>query len=152
STDRRSHAGDNLEFDSGRAQRLRLLTTAAENKGIAALQSHHPLSAAGPLDHQTIDLGLIERPRRARAAADVNQFRVRRRLLEQFGTDERVVKNHLRRGQNLKTAYGDQIRGTWTCADQIDFTAHRESTPPPRAPSFVPPAPRRAGPPRPEAP
>ena len=78
------HAGHDLELDARLAQHERLLAAAAEHQRIAALEPHHPPPGAPVLDEQPVDL-LLRHLRPAALLADVDQLRVRPRVLERLG-------------------------------------------------------------------
>ena len=59
--DGRADAGDDLETQPRRRERLRLLAAAPEDKRIAALQPHDPLSRPRFFHEQRVDLLLLER-------------------------------------------------------------------------------------------
>ncbi len=118
------HAGHDLELDARLAQHERLLAAAAEDQRIAALQPHHPPPGAPVLDQQPVDL-LLRHLRPAALLADVDQFRVRPRVLERLLRDQAVVEDDVGRGDQLDRADRQQPRVAGPGADQVHGRSDR---------------------------
>ena len=84
------------------------------------------------LDQQPVDL-LLRHLRPAALLADVDELRVRARVLERLRRDQAVVEDDVGRGDQLDRADGQQPRVAGPGADQVDGHATR-----------LPPSPRRA--------
>ena len=110
-------AGQHGEIDPGGRERLQLLSAAAEDKRIAALEPHHPLALPGVLDQQRIDLLL--------SAADISgrlahayARRVAPRQIEDRGRHQPVVQDHIGVVQRPQSLEGQQFRIAGTRPDQ----------------------------------
>ena len=91
----RGDTGDFLERNSCLGQRLRLLTAAAEHKGITALEPAHGFSLPRQIDQECIDLPLRHAVV-STALACRDFFRIRASHLQKISVHQRIVYNGIR--------------------------------------------------------
>jgi hypothetical protein len=105
------HAGrdarDDLEPDTRRGQRLRLLAAAPEHERVAAFQPHHAPPRGGPLDQLRVDLVLLDR-RPSRLLADVAELRAGTGAVQRPVWDQPVVEHHIGARDQLQRTPGHQ--------------------------------------------
>ena len=100
-------AGHHFEMDTGLVQRFQFLTAATEHERIATLEPHHARAAAGMVDQQAMDPGLID-ARSLRLFADIDHLRIAARHRQDFGADQMVVQDHVGFVQGAQCAQGQQ--------------------------------------------
>ncbi len=109
-----------FEIDPGGGHGFGLLPAAAEDEGIAALQTHHHLAGFRPFDQQAIDVRLIlVLP--ASPAADVDPLRPVRRMPQQRGIREVIVQDDIGLLKTGLAFHRQQTRVSRTGTDEIDF-------------------------------
>ena len=116
---RAADARHDLVVDAGLVQRLRLLRAAAEDKRIAALQTHDQLAGLAVLDEARVDLILRHR-NIARRLACVDQHAARLRLKWQLVACETIEHEHVGAPHEIEPAYGNQPRVSRAGADKED--------------------------------
>ena len=116
--DRRRDAGNDLEGDAGRRQRLGLLAAAAENEGITALESDDALALPRSGDEQPDDLVLFD-TLTAAVLADQHALGPLRGVVEQARIGQVVVDDHIAALQAAHSIDGDQPGASRPGADQI---------------------------------
>ena len=129
---RAADARHDLVVDAGFVQRLRLLRAAAEDKRIAALQTHDQLAGLAVLDEARVDLVLRHR-NIARRLACVDQHAARLRLKWQLVASETIEHEHVSAPHEIEPAYGNQPRVTRAGSDEKDrhsAPSARSSRPP----------------------
>src|SRR5439155_14959472 len=109
----RRDAWNDLERHAGIGERERLLPAAAEEERVAALESHDVVSATAERDEQLVDLLLLE-------TVSLDPQCVGGRLVDELGSDEAVVDDHVARTDALEALDRDQPGIAWTGADEGD--------------------------------
>jgi hypothetical protein len=118
----RADAGHDLERDAGLGERERLLASAAEHEGIAALEAHDALAALGGADHDAVDL-LLGDVMPARALPHVEALGLAREL-QDGGVHEGVVEDEVGLGQPRRCLAREQLRISGAGPDEGDEPAH----------------------------
>ena len=116
--ERRRHAGDDLEPHAGIEQCLSLLATATEHVRIAAFQPHDGPVVLGEGDEERADQLLGHTP--TRTLADVDQLGCRVDDRQHAVADKGIVDDHVGLGEQPGGAHRQQVRVSWTCADQMN--------------------------------
>jgi hypothetical protein len=109
-----------LNPDARRAQRSDLFAASAKDKGIAALQTDHPLALLSLFNQQGLD-GLLGNGVVISLLTHVNAPGIAPRQVENLGTDQPVVNDHVRFPKQPCGAKGEKLRISWACADQMDY-------------------------------
>ena len=89
---RGSNSGHDFEWNSGVRQSFRFFAAAAEDEGISALQPDHVEAAPSAIDQQRANF-LLRRGMIGSLFADIDPFSVFRRILEQIGIRQVIVKD-----------------------------------------------------------
>src|SRR5919107_1076554 len=118
-SDATRHAWDDLEGKSGPFQRERLLTAAAEDVRVAALQAHDAHPGAALLDKKFVYLLLGHRGI-TRLLADVDLLGFRPRVAEQRFWREPVVDDGVGLLHAAHALQGEESWIPWPAADQVD--------------------------------
>ncbi len=124
---RRRGGGDawhDLHIDAAATQELGLLARAAEDRGIAALQTHHPQPPLGKAQHQPAD-GLLAHAGAAGALADLDLETARRRQGDDLLADQGVIEHRLRALDHPQGPDGQQVHRARPCADQKHLSRFR---------------------------
>ena len=119
SRNRRTDARNDLIRDARAFQRDRLFTTSAEHERISAFEPDYQFAFARFANEKLLDLSLIGAVLTG-LLANINQFGAFRRMFQQFGAHQSIVKNNLRLLQTIFTLQGEQIRVARPGPDQID--------------------------------
>ena len=115
--ERRAHAGHDFERHAGAGQRQRLLAAAPEHERIAALEPHDALPGAPEPHQQLLDLALA-RSAGAHRLAHVELRRGLGRERQDFGADQPIVDDGIRRLQSSQRLERQQLRVARPRADQ----------------------------------
>jgi hypothetical protein len=125
---RRGHSGHDLERDSSVGAGKRLFSAAAEDERIAALQTNDDRTGSRVGDEQRVDLLLLER-RRSGLLAGVDALRAAGREIQQRGSCETVIHDHVGLTKHLRSTQRHQPRVAGSRSDQIDGSGHGDSVP-----------------------
>ena len=121
---RRGHAGHHLEGDARLHQDLRLLSAPAEDKGVAALQSHDALALdAGLGQQQGVDLRLLGASLSGELA-HVYDLGVGADVLQEARVYQAIVDHHLCRLQQSAAPNRNQLRVSGARSYQVDLASH----------------------------
>ena len=119
----RGDAGDDFEGNAGLGQRFGLLTAAAEQEWVAALEPDHGEPAARALDEHGGDFILGKSVRRF-LLTDVEAFGGGWREIKQRGGRQVIEEHGVGLGEEAAAFDGDQLGIAGAGADEIDFTGH----------------------------
>ena len=114
----RSHARHNRKSEAVFLKQESLLSAAAENKGIAALETRDALALKSQLHEQLADILLPHRVV-ARALADVDSFRLLRHKVENTAVREIIIDDDVRLEKALQRLESQKPRITRARSDQI---------------------------------
>ena len=120
----RSDARHDLEVDARLDELLELLTAAAEDEGIAALESYHPLAfLASETSRRLISsCGKVWLPA---SLADIDAFCFGTGDLENVGCDQMIVHQRIGATDETHCPYRQQLRIAGPCTHQRNRTATR---------------------------
>ena len=125
------HARHDLERDSRRAERQRLLGPAAEHEWVSALEPHHLTPGSRMLDQELVDFLLRERAVADRLAGADPQGPFRGQV-QQPRARQMVVNDDVGRREQGFAPTGQKPRVTRPGPDQVDFSRtwrrHRRET------------------------
>src|SRR5690349_4460095 len=107
--DRTRNTRHDLKWNSGLPQSASFLTSAAENKGVATLEPANVLTLAAFIDHDPVNVFLLE-IFVTRFFADVDNFGVRPGFFKKVQVDQAVVKNDIGLTKACQSTHGNQIR------------------------------------------
>src|SRR5579863_9891782 len=116
-SERRSDPRHDEAGDALRGEHLELLPSAAEHKGIAALQARDTLARPCQLDQQLVDARLM--CVLARLLTDKNPLRIAARSLEYGIRHQAVVEDDVGLLQQLQRPQRQQVRVTRAGSDQV---------------------------------
>src|SRR5204863_4752214 len=102
----------------GLGEALGLLSPPAEHERVAALQPHHAPPGARVLDHQALDVRLLDLGL-AGALADVRQLGILARAAQRLGGNQPVVQDHVGARDELCAAHGHEPGIARSGADQV---------------------------------
>lgn len=108
-----------LNPDARRTQRRDLFAASAKNKGIAALQADHALALLSLFNQQSLD-GLLGDGMMIPLLTDVDAPGIASRQVENLGTHEAIVNDHVRFPKKPCGAKGEELRISWAGADEMD--------------------------------
>ena len=114
------HSGDDAKGHARRRERQNFFAAAAEDEGVAALQSQHAQSAARKIDEQCADVFLGDGGLAASLAGEV-QPRALARQGQNAGIDQRVVNDHVGLNQARQCIESQQPGISGPRAHQPDF-------------------------------
>ena len=93
------------------------LPAAPEHVGVAALETDHPLAAAGQVDQERIDL-LLAQDVPAAPLGGVDDLGAGVKVLQEVPGRQRVDDDHVRLAQQLQAAGGDEAAAARATAHQ----------------------------------
>ena len=117
-------AGHHLEGHAFGHQGFDFLAAAAEDEGVAPLETQHPLALLRQAHQQGIDVLLLEGVLVA-FLAGVDELGIATHQIQHFGRDQAIVDHHVGLLHQAQGAEGEQIRIAGARAHQIDLAGLR---------------------------